>query len=218
MTRCAMVMMLAAAIGVAAFALAQDAVPKPSVVPVSWELEFEYDTPQSITVKLPGDRQAQTYWYVLFTVTNSTDSDKQFAPRFVLYTDTGEVLKAGQGVSSLLFEQVQKRLNSPLLVGLASVTGRLLQGDDNAKQSVAIWKDFDPKARKFDIFVGGLSGETVKVKLPVAIKQRDAEGKVVTRTEVTLSKTLQLTYFVPGEAAARPQTAPRLVKKQWVMR
>lgn len=196
--------------------------PKPSVIPVSWELEFSYETPQMFTLTLPGEEKPRTFWYVLYELTNRTGKDQIFVPDFVLYTDTGQVLRAGEGVPAAIFGEIQKRHNDPLLVTLAAVTGRLLQGQDNARRSVAVWRDFDPKARGFDLFVGGLSGERAKLKLPAPVKGvvRDEAGKKVevVRAELTLAKTMHLSYRLPGEAEARKRTRPELTRKQWVMR
>lgn len=218
MKHCAAILALGLVAAVAVIAADEDPVAKPRLVPVSWELEFEYKDPQSITIRLPGDKRAQTYWYVLYTVTNRTGADRNFVPNFIMYTDTGEILRAGRNVPALLFEEIQKRHNNPLLLDMAAIAARLLQGEDNAKDGVAIWPDFDSKARGFDIFVGGISGEKVTIKLPAPIKEVDNNGKEVTRTEVTLFKTLHLTYLLPGEAAARPRTKPELLAKQWIMR
>ncbi|KPK85764.1 MAG: hypothetical protein AMJ81_02835 [Phycisphaerae bacterium SM23_33] len=199
-----------------------DPPPKPSAVPVSWELEFEYQDICSITLVLPGQKQPKTFWYVLYTITNRTGADQVFVPDFVLYTDTGQVLRSGQGVPTGVFEAVEKRHNNPLLMDLGRITGRILQGEDNAKDGVAMWPNFDPAARKFDVFIGGLSGERAKVKLPspIEVTEEDENGKPkkVTKTEITLLKTLRLSYAIPGEAAARPRTVPAPLKKEWVMR
>ena len=218
MRYCAAILTLAMAMAVAGLAVEDDPVPRPKVVAVKWQLEFEYKTPQTITLKLAGEKKPLTFWYVLYQVTNRTKGDRIYAPEFVMYTDTGEIVRAGQKVSSAVFEAIQKRHNNPLLLDIAGVTGRLLQGEDNAKDGVAIWRDFDPKARGFDLFIGGLSGERETLPLPVPIKVRDAKGKEITKTETILSKTLQLTYSVPGEAAARPRVKPALLNKTWVMR
>lgn len=199
-----------------------DPPPKPSQVPVSWQLEFEYQHVRSITLSLPGEKKPRTFWYLLYTVTNRTGSEQVFVPDFVLYTDTGQVLRAGQGVSTVVFKAVEKRHNNPLLMNLGRMTGRILQGEDNAKDGVAIWRNFDPAARKFDVFAGGLSGERARVKLPSPIEvteqAEDGTPRKVTKTEITLIKTLRLSYAIPGEAAARPRTLPTPLKKDWVMR
>ena len=218
MRYCAAIMMLAMATAVVGLAVEDDPVPRPRVVAVDWELQFEHQAPQTITLKLPGEKKPMTYWYLLYQVANRTKADQVFAPEFVMYTETGEILRAGQKVSTTVFEAIQKRHNNPLLLDIAGITGRLLQGEDNAKDGVAIWRDFDPKARGFDLFIGGLSGEREKLRLPVPVKVRDAAGKETLKTEMIVSKTLQLSYSVPGEAAARPRVKPSLLKKAWVMR
>lgn len=196
--------------------------PKPSPVPVQWELDFTWQQPKAIKVQLPGEAYPKLYWYMVYTVSNHTGTDQVFVPEFVLYTDTGEVLRAGKGVPSAVFDAVKKTVNDPLLRDTIGVAGRLLQGDDNAKTGVAIWPDFDPKAGTIDIFVGGLSGETAEVVLPdpIEVEQRDAKGnvKMVTKEKAILTKTLQLRYRVPGEASARLTTNASLVSKDWVMR
>jgi len=196
--------------------------PRPSIVPTKPELEFTYETPQQIVLTPPGGKGPQTYWYVLYQIQNRTGADQIFAPDFVLYTDTGEVVRSGKGVPTTVFAAIQKRHNNPLLQNATGMTGRILQGADNAKDGVAIWRDFDPAARAFDVFVGGLSDERAVVKLPspVMVEQRDAQGEVrsVARDEVTLAKTLKLSYSLPGEASARAAIKPKLIKKTWVMR
>ncbi|OPX22330.1 MAG: hypothetical protein B1H04_05140 [Planctomycetales bacterium 4484_123] len=196
--------------------------PKPSVVPLKWELDFEYHPVQSITVRVPGEKKPRTFWYMLFSVCNRSGADRLYVPGFDLYTNTGQVLGAGKDVPTVVFHAIKKRHNNPLLMSLTAITGRILQGEDNAKDGVAIWRDFDPKARRFDVFISGLSGETVKIKLPVpvVVVKKDENGRPVkvTLNELNVTKTLQLSYSLPGEAASRTQTKPRLLAKRWVMR
>ena len=73
------------------------------------------------------------------------------------------------------------------------LTGKLLQGEDNAKSGVAIWRDFDAKAGAFDLLLGGLSGETAEIQLPkpIEVVETDTDGKetVVLKSKAILSKT-----------------------------
>lgn len=196
--------------------------PKPSVIPVSWELDFSFETPRMITLKLPGEQRVQRYWYMLYKITNRTDKDQIFVPDFLLYTDTGQILRGGERIPAAVFQEIQKLHNNPLLVDIAAITGRILQGEDNARESAAIWRDFDPQARAFDVFVGGLSGERARVTLPAPVRvlvAQEGGGKVeVTQAELLLAKTLLLSYSLPGEAAARDRTEPELLRREWVMR
>lgn len=205
----------------AVFSPAQTA-PQPNEAQVAWQLEIDYQTPQPILVKLPGESRPRLYWYMLFTVTNRTGEDRIFAPEIVLYTQTGKMVRAGEGVNPVAFDHIKRLHNNPLLTDLIGMTGKLLQGQDNAKDGVAIFRDFDPEAAQFDIFFGGLSGETAVVKLPVPIEVTEIgeDGKLqkVQRDSIVLSKTLKLTYGLGVEAASRAYAKVNFLEQGWVMR
>jgi len=196
--------------------------PKPLIVPLDWQFKIELGKFRPIAVKLPDKDAPQVFWYLRYTVTNQSGDDHIFVPEFVLYTDTGQVIRAGKKTPMGVFDKVKKLYNDPLIKPPASMTGKLLQGEDNAKSSVAIWPDFDPNAGQVSIFVGGLSGETASITLPspITVVQTDWRGRVktVTKDRLLLVKTLELQYDIPGEKSARQFLAPRLVKKRWVMR
>ena len=104
------------------------AAPKPSEVPTKWELDFSFpEVPQPIRFTMP-DGQKQTFWFFRFTINNPTREDQLYVPDFVLYTDTGQVLRADAGVPTGVFRQIQRIYNEPLLLGTSSVTGKILQG------------------------------------------------------------------------------------------
>ena len=195
--------------------------PKPAVVPTQWELGFTFQQATPIRLQIPGDKAPSTFWYVPYTVTNQTPDEQTFVPELVLYTDTGQILHAGKNVPSFVFTAIQKEINEPLLKDQAAVSGPLLRGANNAKQGVMIFTDIDPEAGSFDIFVGGLSGETVKIEPPNPVgveRWVDGNKRLEMKSEVFLSKTLQLHYSLAGEAAARFTTLPVLESKTWVMR
>lgn len=209
MRYCAAVLALVVA-AVFVAALQGEPAPTPSVVPVAWELDFKYQDPQPISVTLPNGSK-KTYWYMLYTVANRSGADRTFIPDFNLYTDTGKISRSGVGVGVMVFDAIQKNVNNPLLVDQTSITGNILQGEDNAKDGVAIWPDIDPEARAFDVFIGGLSGEEAKLTLP-------ASKPGATSATVTLRKALRLQYAMPSEPAARAANQPKLVEKSCVMR
>jgi len=142
--------------------------PVPNRVPKSWELEFDFVDPQTMTVQLPGQPRPQTFWYMLYTVTNKSGREVQFLPRFDLMTDRMQVIRGDPGVHPMVFEAIKRRHRPthPLLVEPVKAMGRLLQGPDNAKGSVAIWPQLDIRANGFTIFVAGLSGESVLLRNP----------------------------------------------------
>ncbi|MHC4563186.1 MAG: hypothetical protein ACYS8X_10495 [Planctomycetota bacterium] len=216
------ILMLAVSTLAVAWAYAGNA-PKPSSMPITWELSFKrLDVVRPIRVVLPGEKQAKTFWYLRYRIINDTGDDRTFVPSFDLCTNTGQLFTAKTTVPRILFDKIKQLHNQPLLQTQTAVTGKILQGEDNAKDGVAIWPDFDHSAGSLDVFVGGLSGEKKVVKLPKPIKveMSDGAGKTTTVTvdEIVLTKTLQLTYEVPGEAGARFNTPAKLANTQWVMR
>ena len=196
--------------------------PKPLTVPIQWQLEVELGDLRPIAVRLPDKKQDQVFWYLRYTVTNRSGEDRAFVPEVILYTDTGETIRSGKQTPMVVFDKIKALYNDPLMKTPTAMTGKLLQGEDNAKSSVAIWPDFDPNAGKVNIFFGGLSGETVSVNLPapITVVEPDWRGQehTVTKDKLLLVKTLELQYDIPGEKAARRHLAPRFVKQQWVMR
>ena len=198
------------------------AAPKPAEFPTYWQLEIDHEALRPIQIQVPGESSPRIFWYLRYTVTNHTGDDQIFVPEFILYADTGQVLRAGRKIPPIVFDEIKKLHNDPLLTGLPGMAGKVLQGNDNAKSGVAIWPDFDPAAGAFDVFAGGLSGETAEISLPTPIRtverQYGEAEKEVVRTKILLSKTLRLHYSIPGEAAARLTTPVRLLSKNWVMR
>ncbi|MCD6303703.1 MAG: hypothetical protein J7M21_01930 [Planctomycetes bacterium] len=196
--------------------------PKPMLVPLQWQFDIDLDPLRPITFRRPGSDKPQLYWYLRYTVTNNSDTDQVFVPEFALYTDTGQLLRAGQQTPTAVFFKIKKLLNDPLLKQETSLTRKLLRGRDNAQTGVAIWPDFDPNAGAVDIFIGGLSGETVVIDLPEPVQTVETNwrgvSRTVTRNKLILAKTLHLRYLIPGEKAARWRARPRLVRREWVMR
>ena len=80
----------------------------------------------------------------------------------------------------------------------------------------------EENAGAVDIFIGGLSGETVVIDLPEPVQTVETNwrgvSRTVTRNKLILAKTLHLRYLIPGEKAARWRARPRLVRREWVMR
>jgi hypothetical protein len=196
--------------------------PKPLTVSPQWQFEIELGDFRPIAVRLPDKKEDQIFWYLRYTVTNRSGDDRVFVPEVILYTDTGEIVRAGKQTPMAVFNKIKALYNDPLMKIPTAMTGKLLQGEDNAKSSVAIWPDFDPNAGKVSIFVGGLSGETVSVNLPapITVSEPDWRGQehVVTKDKLLLVKTLELQYAIPGEKAARRYLTPKLIKQLWVMR
>jgi hypothetical protein len=192
--------------------------PEPDLVPGAWELNFRFHDPQRVSVLLPGQEEPVVYWYMLYTVENPTGQEVDFYPEFELVTETLQVLSSGLGVSPEAYRAVERRAGDPLLVPPEKAIGRLLRGKERARHSVAIWPDFDPRARRFSIFVAGLSGEIKRVKNPAF--DPDQPETDTNKRYFTLRKTLEIPYRFPGSEEMRSLAVPERVeeKQKWIMR
>jgi hypothetical protein len=65
------------------------AYPKPNPFPITWELKFEHSKPKRIVVKPAGAKTDEAYWYMTFTVTNTSRDDQKFHPRVELLGEDG---------------------------------------------------------------------------------------------------------------------------------
>ena len=181
---------------------------EPALVPTSWQLEFTYRAPRPIAVR-GIDRRVRWYWYMPYKIVNNSGQEQFFVPEFTIATNRGDIITAGRGIPPHVFTAVKKELGNRLLENPLQVSGRILLGEDHAKESVAIWPVFQHDVDYQTIFVASLSGESVIIKHPLT-------GK-----DVPLRKSLMLTYHTPGSRA--PSVTPqqqtvRLLSKTWVMR
>jgi hypothetical protein len=194
------------------------AAPKPSLVARDWELAFEFRDPARISVVLPGDKQPTVFWYMLYTVTNETGREVLFYPQWDLVTDTLRVIHGGDNVSPTVFDAIRQRHQKqyPFLVEPLKASGPLLQGTDNARSSVVIFREFDPDAAQFTVFVAGLSGEVSRVANP-AFNAKEPESAQNPQF-FTLRKSLAIRYDMPGDLASRKSADPIRAGREWVMR
>ena len=194
------------------------AAPTPALVPGpgTWQLDFElHGDPQLITVMLPGDAQPKRFWYLLYTITNNTGQDVEFFPGFYLFTDTFKMYQSGSKVRQPVFEAIRNLYAQtiPLLEDEDMITGRILVGRDNARDSVAIFEDFDPNAGWAKVFVAGLSNETITVDNPTNIDPAANKPK-----KFLLRKTLMLEYQVAGDRYNLETRVMLYRNRQWIMR
>lgn len=190
--------------------------PEPAIVqgPGDWTVEVTFEHPQEIELRAGSGNKAKRFWYTILTLTNTTNRDVDFYPKCELMTDTFEIIPAGKGTSPVVFERIKRRHEGryPFLESLEETSNKILQGEDNRKDIVIVWPDFDADAGNIRLFIAGLSNETVVVDHPVA---KDDEGEPV---KVYLRKTLELSYALPGDPALRSDASLRYEGKRWVMR
>jgi hypothetical protein len=192
--------------------------PQPSPMPVSWELDLRFLDPQRIEVQVPGASAPEVYWYMVYTVTNHTGRTQRFFPTFQLVTDDLHVVDTDMSIHALVFEAIRERhrRTHPDLVHPTKAIGDLLTGDDNALESVAIWRGVDSDANCIAIYVAGLCGEARVVRNPTFDPNRP-EGPENPR-QFTLRKTLEICYNLRGDAVARTLVEPERTSIRWLMR
>jgi hypothetical protein len=205
--------------------------PQPSTFPASWELEFKFRDPERIEVTTPGSERPDVYWYILYTVTNPGPRSQRFFPMFQIVTENMQILDTDVGISPRVFDAIRERHKAvyKYLEDPTRVIGTLLSGTDNARESVAIWRNIDLSNVSFAVYVAGLSGETQFVPNPRYDPKRPetemvrgpdgSERRVVTNPrQFTLRKTLEIRYTLPGSPAARPGVTPERGQVRWIMR
>jgi len=181
------------------------AYPKPSPIPISWELTFRHGDPQRIIVQLPGEATPSVYWYMTYTVTNDADKsshfdpdlDKEriFYPKFEMRTRDGTVIPSDDGINPVVFDAIKKREHNQYMERPTLIGGRILLGEDQARDSVAIWPEHDQRMGSFTIFASGMWGETAPATDSSGQPIKDASGQ-----PIMLHKTLMISYHVDGDA------------------
>ena len=170
------------------------AYPEPDIVSPSWSLEFTFENPAPIVVR-DARGQLTWYWYMTYQVVNRTGEDRMFIPECTIAEDDGRIITAGQGVPPGVFTQIKAQLGNPLLESPIEVVGKILQGIDYAKQSVAIWPCPLNDVDEFSVFIAGLSGETATIQNPI------------TDEDVLMRRSVMLQFSTPGNNT-RPQVQP----------
>ncbi len=183
---------------------------EPALVSKSWEFKFSFDTPRPIAVRnLAGD--FEWFWYMSYKVVNNSGEERLFIPEITIASDRGDIFVAGRGVRSAVFDAIKARLGNRLLESPNTIVGQILQGEDHAKEGVAIWPATEHNIDNLSIFVAGLSGETALIKVP---DPADTTKSI----DTLVAKTLMLDYELPGFPRS-PQEQPVIYKGQkWIMR
>jgi len=192
------------------------AAPEPAIVPGpgDWTVDVTFEHPQKITLEPGLGGKPRLFWYLIMTLTNKTKRDVDFYPQCDLMTDTFQIIPSGKSTPTVVFERIKRRHQGryPFLEPLEKVDSKILQGEDNAKDIVIIWPDFNAQAKNIQVFIAGLSNETAVIDHPVA---KDNTGNPV---KVYLRKTLELSYALKGDPTLRSFVEMAYKGKRWIMR
>lgn len=200
--------MVVALVGLVGLGVSVGMGPEPDPIPRKWELTIE---PGPLRYASVDDGTGpKGYFYLTYTVTNTTGKDMLFTPSFELCNDKGEVVRSGRDVPAAVTKAILDRLDNKLIQDQISIVGMLLQGEGNAKEGLVVFPATTLRFSQLEVYAMGFSGETKTVE------QRDAKtGKMV---KVTLRKTLMLRYQPTGEVRTPGATPFELIEKRWVMR
>jgi hypothetical protein len=194
--------------------------PKPSPYPISWELKFTHGIPKRIVVAVPNSPSPLAYWYMTYTVTNDGDKEQNFLPQFEMLTDNGKVIRSDVNIPQRVFEAIKSAEHDKYLEPIGSVTGQIRLGEAEARDSVAIWPESLPRMGHFSIFLTGLSGEAVMLKLVNGDFQKvdQAQDMKNLKDLVILRKTLQLNFFIRGDEVYPGEDEVNQKDEEWIMR
>ncbi len=194
------------------------AAPEAALAAKTWQLDFAFHDPQRISIRMPGDAEETTFWYMMYVVTNHTGQDVAYYPSFSLVTDRLQTVDAGDQISPTVYDAIAARHKKdyPFFARPSKVTGLLLQGADNARTSVAVFRMFDKEVNRFSVFASGLSGDVARVANP-AFDADNPESEKNKRYFV-LRRTLAIVYDLPGDASTRGKATPIRRSREWVMR
>lgn len=187
--------------------LAPAMAPEPDPIPRRWQLAVEPGPLRIATVQTQAG--PQSFYFLTYKVTNTSDQDLLFAPSFDLVTGEGEPRRSGRDVSAEVTREILGRLESPFMQDQISIVGTLLQGEANAKEGVVIWPVNDTRVSEILIFAAGFSGETRGIEI------KNAEGKL---ERVLLRKSLMMRFEAPGELREMAGKELPRVESRWVLR
>jgi len=181
------------------------AAPEPQIISPTWQLEATYTKPKAIALRdAAGDWQ--WYWCLSYKVVNNTGEDQLFIPEVTIANSNGLILSDGEGVPANVFTTAQGKLDNDLLIRPALMVGRLLQGEDYAKETVVLWPVGETDVDSVYVFIAGLSGETADVMLP---GMEEPE---------TVQKTLMLRFELPGTPTTPENQVVVDLGPRWIMR
>jgi len=176
----------------------------------NYTFDFQFEQLEPLVVTTPeGDKEV--YWYLVYTVTNTSEEAHNFVPAFSLFSDKASLERAG--LHPDVFKAIQARRKIKFLENAVQMTGKILPGEDSARTGVAIFAPLDRKIDRFNIFVDGLSGQYVERPNPAATADTPEDQKVV-----RLRKTLVLEYKFPGDEWWLNLDQPIFVSKSWTWR
>jgi len=202
------------------------AAPEPDPVPQRWEFDVEFGPLQTIEVEIPLlDESGQEvrdetgsalterrgYFFLTYLVTNHTGDDRLFAPHLELGADDGSLVTSGLDVPPEATRAILRELQNPFLEDQISIIGKIQQGEENAREGLAVWPITDYMVDEVVVYAAGFSGETD------VLEWKDPESDEPIK--VILRKTYEMRYTTPGQIdPGDPHPLPLSEPPRWIMR
>ncbi|MEL6498680.1 MAG: hypothetical protein AAF937_09995 [Planctomycetota bacterium] len=183
--------------------------PEPDPLPQRWELDFVPGPLRVISLDVPGEG-SRPFFYMTYRVTNNSGEDLQFAPLFEVGNENGDVVRAGSDVPRSVRQSLLTLLDNPLLEDQIQIIGPILQGRENAKDGLVIWRAPNLTTDELAVYAAGFSGETQQVEF-----QNPDTGESET---MTFRKTYMVRYTTPGTLVGQGSKPLRVVSERWIMR
>ena len=227
--RCQVVLILA----VVVFAMTRNSLavpdfPTPNAYPISWELKFEHGTPHRIAVDVADASAPRAYWYMTYTVTNEGDKEQRFYPQIELLTADGNLHASDERTPKKVFEEIRLAVHNKFLEPYTSISGPIRLGPAEARDGVAVWPETQPRMDHFSVFITGLSGEAVIMKMvdgkltkidqPQEMYSPDKEDEFLKKGLTILRKTLQLNFYIRGDEVYPGEDEVNKDSEEWIMR
>ncbi len=183
--------------------------PEPDPLPQRWELDLIVGPLRVITLDVEGEGR-QPFFYMTYRVTNNSGEDLQLAPIFEIGNENGNVVRAGTDVPRSVRQALLRLLDNPLLEDQIQIIGPILQGRENAKDGLVIWRAPSLTTDELAVYAAGFSGETQQVEFT------DPDtGQAQT---ITFRKTYMVRYTTPGTLVGQGSRPLEVVSERWIMR
>lgn len=188
---------------------AATAAPEPNPVPTRWEFDFK---PEPLRVVNLTDEDGNDAWYAFLTyrVANNSGRDRMLAPLLELATDKGHVVRSGRGVPAEITREIMGIIDDPMLRDQLSIVSTMLQGIENTRRGLAVWKLPDITTDEVKVFAAGFSGESE----PFFITDPETGERV----RKVLRKSRMIRYAMPGILTENSTPTPEVIETRWVLR
>ena len=181
-----------------------------------WALDFTFKPIRFVTVDVAdgaGNIERKTIWYLLYHVKNNSDKPVRFTPRFLLHAHESDNYYPDRILATAI-PAIRRREDPkrPLLNSVEISEQEILpstEEEDHSVWGVATWRDIEPAADRFSVYVQGLTN-AYRIET-----DDDGNWKRFSR------KTLQLNFWRPGDEFYQHEAEIRLgipgdVDYRWV--